>query len=89
MKLKKDFVLRKVAGNWVVLPVGESALSYTGMLRLNDAGAILWQALEKDPSAEAMVAALTAEYDVAQQQAREDVEAFLEKLAAAGCLEQE
>ena len=89
MKLKENLVLRQVAGNWVVLPLGENATEFGGMLRLNDAGAILWQALEKDPSAEAMVAALTAEYDVSEQQVREDVEAFLEKLAVTGCLEQE
>jgi NH3-dependent NAD+ synthetase len=59
------------------------------MLRLNDAGAILWQAMEKDPTPQALVAALTAEYDVSEQQAREDVETFLQKLAVTGCLEQE
>ena len=89
MKLKENFVLRQVADNWVVLPVGEAALEFTAMMRLNDAGALLWKTLEKEPTADALVAALTAEYDVSQQQAREDVEAFLQKLTAAGCLEQE
>ena len=88
MKLKKDFVLRKVAGNWVVLPVGESALSYTGMLRLNDAGAILWQALEKGADTDALVDALTAEYEVERAEAAEGVEEFLATLRSVGCLEE-
>lgn len=87
MKLKENFVLRQVAGNWVVIPVGDAALGFDGMLTLNDTGAMLWKVLEKDPDPKALVAALTAEYDVSHQQAQEDVEAFLQKLICAGCIE--
>lgn len=88
MKLKENFVLRQVAGNWVVLPLGAAELDCADMLSLNDAGAMLWKVLEKEPDPKALVAALTAEYDVSQQQAQEDVEAFLQKLICAGCIEQ-
>lgn len=87
MKLRDNLILRQVAGNWVVLPLGEAALDCADMLTLNDAGAMLWKLLEKDSDSESLIAALTAEYDVSQQQAQADVEAFLQKLIRAGCME--
>lgn len=87
MKLKDKLILRQVAGNWVVLPLGEAALDCADMLHLNETGAMLWKVLEKGSDPEALIAALTAEYDVTQQQAQKDVEFFLQKLICAGCIE--
>lgn len=83
MKLKENYILRQVAGTWVVMPVGAATLDFNGMLTLNDTGALLWQSLEqgRDP-----VEALTAEYDVTSEQAAADVEEFIGKLRSAGCL---
>ena len=87
MKLKENFVLRQVADTWVVLPVAEATVDFNGMLTLNETGALLWQALEQGKDAEGLVQALTAEYAVERQQARADVEEFIEALHTAGCLE--
>ena len=88
MKLRQDVVLRQVAGNWIVLPLAGVKLDSADMLNLNDTGAMLWNVLKNDPRPEALVAALTAEYDVSIQQAQADVDAFLQKLIAAGCMEE-
>lgn len=86
MKLKKNFVLRQVANVWVVLPLAEETVNFTGMLQLNDSGAMLWKALEQGSDKNAMVNALTAEYMVSRQQAETDVDEFLDKLCQAGCI---
>ena len=88
MKRREDFILRQVAGTWVVLPVGKAAEAWNGMLTLNESGVLLWNALEKDTKPQALVDALLAEYQVAEDQARADVDAFLEVLTRAGCLEE-
>ena len=87
MKLKENFVLREVADTWVVLPIAEATLDFNGMLTLNETGAVLWRALEQGGDAETLVAALTAEYDVAPEVATADAEEFLAKLVEAGCAE--
>ena len=83
MKLKDGFILRLVAGSWVVVAVGQASVSFDGMLTLNDSGALLWQALAegRDPAA-----ALQAEYDVSAEQAARDAAEFLETIREAGCL---
>ena len=87
MKLKKDFVLRQVADTWVVLPLGEATVDFSGMLSLNETGALLWQTLEQGGGREELADALTKEYTVDRSQALADVDAFMEKLAKAGCME--
>lgn len=88
MKLNKNFVLRQVADTWVVLPVGQTSVSFNGMLSLNGSGALLWQTLEQGADREALADALTAEYDVDRTVALCDVDEFLTTLRQAGCLEE-
>lgn len=87
MTIKENFVLRQVAGTWVVLPLGAAVVELNGMLSLNDAGALLWRTLERGADQETLVQALTEEYIVDPAVAQKDVEAFLEKLSKIGCLE--
>ena len=87
MKLKKNFVLRQVAGAWVVLPLGAETVNFSGMLQLNDSGAMLWRVLEAGGDKEALVDALLGEYDVTREQAEADVQEFLAKLTQTGCMQ--
>lgn len=87
MKIKDNFLLRQVADTWVVMPIGQEMLDFNGMLTLNETGALLWQKLQKGADLDGLVAALTAEYDVSAEKAREDAAAFCTKLLDAGCAE--
>ena len=87
MKLKEGFVLRQVADNWVVLPVGQASVNFNGMLSLNESGALLWRALEQGGDRDALADTLLAEYEVEREEALADVEAFLTALTKAGCIE--
>ena len=87
MRLKKNFALRRVAGTYMVLPLGQATVSFEGMLKLNESGALLWNALKNGADLDGLVNTLTAEYEVSEAQARTDVQEFLDKLARVGCLE--
>jgi len=86
MKLNEEFVLRQVADTWVVMPLGQTSVDFSGMLTLNETGALLWKTLENGGDRLALVNALTAEYDVAQAEALADVDVFLAKLQEIGCI---
>lgn len=86
MKISDNFVLRQVAGEWIVLPVAEKTVNFNGMLTLNETGFMLWKLLEKGSSREALAQALTDEYDVTYAEALADVDEYLGKLERAGCL---
>jgi hypothetical protein len=85
MKIKDGFLLRQVAGQNVVLPVGEG-LDLNMMITLNDTGKFLWEQLSRDTDESALVAALLEEYDVDRETAERAVSRFLETLTGHGFL---
>jgi hypothetical protein len=87
MKTNDKFVLRQVAGAWIVLSVAEKTVDFNGMLTLNETGVMLWKLLEKGSTREALAEALTAEYEVTFAEALADVDEYLGKLERVGCLE--
>lgn len=48
MKIKEDFVLRKVADSYVVVPVNKLTLDFNGIINLNETGAFLFEKLQND-----------------------------------------
>ena len=81
MKRSADFLLRQVAGEQVLVPVGTAAVSFPGMISVNDSGSYIWQLLEQEQTMDVLVEAMTQRYDVDADQARQDTEAFVKKLS--------
>lgn len=88
MKIKKGFLMRELAGKYVVVPVGSEENLFRGMVQMNKVGAFLWQCLETEKEKDELIQALLEKYEVDGQSALRDVETFLEKLIAAGILEE-
>lgn len=87
MKVREDLILREVAGENILIPVGEIALDIKGMFTLTESGTLLYRKLTEDCTKEDLVQALLDEYEVDQEKASEDVDAFLEQLEKAGVLQ--
>ena len=86
MKIKEGYMLRTVAGCSVVVAVGMSTMDFNGMINLNDTGAFLWKKLESGASEDELVSAMLSEYDVDEETAKRDIDAFLKKLKEAELL---
>ena len=87
MRVRQELILREIAGEHILVPVGETALRFQGMITLNESGLLLWQKLQSGCTGEDLVEALLAEYQVERSQAQADVAAFLEKLSQVELLE--
>ena len=87
MKAREDVLLRQVAGETLLIPTGEAALRLNGMATINEAGLVLWNALQKECTPEELAEALMAEYAVDRATALADAAEFVEKMAATGLLE--
>ena len=88
MKIRSDFVLREVAGSFVVLPIGDAIVNFDGIISLNTSGKMLWNLLETETNTDALVELLISEYTVSRKEACQDVLSFLDALRAVGCLEE-
>ena len=87
MKIKEGFILREVAGSYLVVAVGKAVKEFGGVVNLNETGAFLWKLLEKSSTESEMVDALLSEYDVDRDTAEKDVTAFTDKLMEAKLVE--
>ena len=86
MQAKESYVLRQVADNYVIVPVGEETLQYPGICTCNETGAFLWQQLQQERTPEQLTAALLEEYAVSPEVAAADVARFAQALQNAGLL---
>ncbi|MBQ8291827.1 MAG: PqqD family protein [Clostridia bacterium] len=84
MKIKNGFVVRKVGGESVVVPVGEMSKMFHGMINLNDTGAFLWNFYTEEHTVEEGVEALLNEYEVEKDVAQADVEQFVKTIVENG-----
>ena len=74
MKIKEGFILRNVAGSYVVVPIGEATLDFNGMMSLNETGAFLFGKLIEGTDKEQLIEDLMSEYAVDKELAAKDVE---------------
>ncbi|MBQ1382048.1 MAG: PqqD family protein [Ruminococcus sp.] len=87
MKIKKDFILRKVADSYVVVPVGKLTLDFNGIINLNETGAFLFGLLQEGAEKEDLLRKMLEEYDVTPEKAAADIDVFLKKAEEADVLE--
>ena len=80
MKVSDEFILRNVAGDNLLIPTGSSALDVKGLILLSESGVLLYNKLKKGCTKEELVAALTAEYEVSDDEAARDTEVFLDQM---------
>lgn len=82
MKLKKQLVKRNIAGDVILVPVGDSSLTLKGLMTLNETAEFIWDRLADAADAAELAAALCSEYEVEPAEAMTDVEALLAQLKA-------
>ena len=88
MKLHGEYVVRQVADNIVVIPIGQTALQMNGMILLNDVSKVIWEALAQETDIDKLVTAVTDAFEVSKEEAREDILEFVEKLRTLQMLEE-
>ncbi len=79
MKAKSGFVLRNVAGEYILMPVGENIANYKGSVILNKVSAFIWEKLEEPVSREDLLAAVLGEFDVEEATAAKDLDDILQR----------
>lgn len=87
MKRSENFVLKELMGSFVLVPIGDAAMSLNGVITLNESAKVLWDAAEGEFELEDLVDVLVKEYEVDIQTATEGAEVFLNRMKEEGCIE--
>ena len=99
MKASNQFILRKIAQEQLLIPVGEAAKQseggekkvgnqVRGLIALSESGGLLFEKLQGGCTREDLIRTLTAEYDVSEETAAEDTDAFLDQMRQLKILEE-
>ena len=88
MKTKKGFKLRSICGENVIVAEGIENIDFSKIISMNESAAYLWQNIEgKEFTEKELVDLLTAEHEVDEATARQDVATMLQQWTEAGMLE--
>ena len=88
MKVRKDFVLRETAGDYMIIPTGRTVQSFDGLITVNEVGADLWNMLQSEVTFDDLLRGILTIYDVDKETAEEDIREFLVTLRERGILDE-
>lgn len=80
MKLKYEFTVREIMGDYIMVPLGEGALAVSGMGTTNEVGAFICEKLTDDRSYDELLGCILDEFDVEEAVAKADLDEFLGRL---------
>lgn len=87
MKRNKNFILRKIAGESIIVPTGEATQKFNGLFSPNRVATFVWEHIEEVADAEEMVQLVLEHFDVDEETARTDVVGFISEMKLVGFVE--
>jgi hypothetical protein len=87
MRIRDGFIVRELAGEVIVVPIGERVIDFNGLITLNDTAHLLWKRLKEGASLDELADAVIKEFDTDHETAYRDTETFVTQLKEKGLLE--
>lgn len=86
MHRNSEFVLREVAGKYVVIPIGQATETFRGMITMNETSKFLWELLGKEQTEESLAEALVQTYGITGERALNAAKKFLDAMLPIGAI---
>lgn len=80
MKFKKEFIEREIVGETVLIPTGETAAHFNGLISVNELGRFIWDNYENAKDEDDLLQKILDEYEVEKEVAKADLDKFLQTL---------
>lgn len=80
LKTKSGFILKNIAGDYIVVPGGKNIVDFRIMLTLNETGAWIWKELEKGVSLQELTESFAENNGIEISVAENDVKDFILQL---------
>lgn len=81
-----NYILREIAGESVLVSVGDGIADFCGIVNLNASATVLWKSLQQGATKDTLVQELMKNFPVSEEKADEDVENSLEVLKKKGLI---
>ena len=86
MKTNKDFMLRKIAGESILVATGDATQRFNGMITLNEVATFIWENIDACESEDELIGKILSEFDIDEEIARDDAREFIEKSLRVGIM---
>lgn len=86
MHKTQTFIQRDIAGETMLIPTGDTARIFNGMITLQGIGGFIWEHIEEAESLEHLIDMITTEFDVDRKTAGGDALFFIMQLLRAGMI---
>lgn len=80
MKTNREYMLRQIAGESILIPTGTASQKLNGMIRLTETAAFIWKQVDTARDLEEITVKVREEFDIDEETARCDVHGFLYEL---------
>lgn len=88
MRIKKDFNLREVCGEYIIVAEGKENIDFCNIISMNESSAYLWKEIQYlDFEAEDLAELLVNQYDVDKATALRDATTLMQQWFDAGIVE--
>ena len=83
-----DFVMREIVGESFLIPIGDIAREFNGMITLNNMSAFIWKKVENACTVDDLVKAIMEIYEAEESQVKVDVQEFIARMKQMKMLEE-
>lgn len=80
MNVKKELIMREIMGENVLVPNGKTVFENNGLFMLTETAAFIWKILPDVKNEDEILKAVLSEYEIGEEEAKKDIDEFLEKL---------
>lgn len=87
MKRNENYVVKELMGDFVLVPIGQAAIDFNGVITLNETAKFMWEAAVGDFTAQDLEKALIEKYEIDSETAKTATESFISTLKEEGCIE--
>jgi len=86
MKLDEGFLIRNIAGEDVLVPIGSRVIDFKGLITISPVGGFIYRLIMEGKAEDEIIDAILEEYDIDRQTVENDVTEFLTSLREQGIL---
>ena len=86
MNLNKDFILRNIAGESILVATGSATQDFNGMITLNEVATFILENIDECETEEVLVEKVLEEFEIDEETARSDVREFLNQAIKFGII---
>ena len=87
MKARDGFILRNIAGEYMLMPAGAMVGTFRGTVLMNELSAFLWEKLQEPRTRRDLLSEILVQYSIDEDTAAADLDAVLADMKQMGIIE--